>query len=99
MDTSTNNTRFANSGCVEAQTANTPTAIQVIWSHCAANCGGRCALRFEVEDGRAVGVGSCPASAPDGTPLPQACVRERRMLAWAQSPLRLKWPLKRTGPR
>ena len=99
MQPSNSRSCFANSGYVEAQTANTPTAIQVIWSHCAANCGGRCALRFEVEDGRAVGVGSCPASAPDGTPLPQACVRGRRMLAWAESPLRLKWPLKRTGPR
>ena len=44
-------------------------------------------------------MGSCAAETPDGTPLPQACVRGRRMLAWAESPLRLKWPLKRTGPR
>ena len=78
----------------------TPIAAeQTIWNHCAANCGGRCALRFTIENGRAACVGSCAAETPDGAPLPQACVRGRRMLAWAESPLRLKWPLKRTGPR
>ena len=78
----------------------TPVAAeQAIWSHCAANCGGRCALRFTIESGRAVSVDSCAAETSDGAPLPQACVRGRRMLAWAESPQRLKWPLKRTGPR
>ena len=70
-----------------------------IWNHCAANCGGRCALRFDIEADRVTRVGSCAAETPDGTPLPQACVRGRRMLAWAESPLRLKWPLKRTRLR
>ena len=76
-----------------------PSGARAIWNHCAANCGGRCALRFDIEADRVTRVGSCAAETPEGAPLPQACVRGRRMLAWAESPLRLKWPLKRTGPR
>ena len=100
MNASIDNTHATNSADAKMQTAYATNAdTRTIWNHCAANCGGRCALRFTIENGRATSVGSCAAETPDGVPLPQACVRGRRMLAWAESPLRLKWPFKRTGPR
>ena len=47
-----------------------PSGARTIWNHCAANCGGRCALRFDIEADRVTGVGSCAAETPDGTPAP-----------------------------
>ncbi len=62
-----------------------------IWNHCAADCPGRCPLLFHVKDGRALSVTSNPQA--------RACARGRSMPEWMNSPHRLRYPLKRTGPR
>ncbi len=66
---------------------------RVVWSHCQVNCGGRCALKLGVRDGRIVRVGT-----DDVSPEPlqaRACVRGRAMRGWVDSPERLLYPQRR----
>lgn len=58
---------------------------------CAIDCPGRCPLRFTLRDGEVATVTADKRAA--------ACQRGRAMRAWMNSPDRLMWPMKRTGPR
>ena len=58
---------------------------------CAIDCPGRCPLELHLRDG-----GLARVSANKAAP---ACHRGLSMRAWANSPDRLMWPLRRVGPR
>ena len=58
---------------------------------CAIDCPGRCPLELHLRDGELARV-STNKAAP-------ACHRGLSMRAWANSPDRLMWPLRRVGPR
>lgn len=58
---------------------------------CAIDCPGRCPLELHLRNGELARV-----SANKATP---ACHRGLSMRAWANSPDRLMWPLRRVGPR
>ena len=58
---------------------------------CAIDCPGRCPLELHLRDGELTRV-SANKAAP-------ACHRGLSMRAWANSPDRLMWPLRRVGPR
>ena len=58
---------------------------------CAIDCPGRCPLELHLRDGELARV-SANKAAP-------ACHRGLSMRAWANSPNRLMWPLRRVGPR
>ena len=58
---------------------------------CAIDCPGRCPLELHLRDGELARV-SANKAAP-------ACHRGLPMRAWANSPDRLMWPLRRVGPR
>ena len=58
---------------------------------CAIDCPGRCPLELHLRDGELTRV-SANKAAP-------ACPRGLSMRAWANSPDRLMWPLRRVGPR
>ena len=58
---------------------------------CAIDCPGRCPLELHLRDGELARV-----SANEAAP---ACHRGLSMRAWANSPDRLMWPLRRVGPR
>lgn len=58
---------------------------------CAIDCPGRCPLELYLRDGELARV-SANKAAP-------ACHRGLSMRAWANSPDRLMWPLRRVGPR
>lgn len=58
---------------------------------CAIDCPGRCPLELHLLDGELARV-SANKAAP-------ACHRGLSMRAWANSPDRLMWPLRRVGPR
>ena len=58
---------------------------------CAIDCPGRCPLELHLCDGELARV-SANKAAP-------ACHRGLSMRAWANSPDRLMWPLRRVGPR
>ncbi len=58
---------------------------------CAIDCPGRCPLKLHMRDGELVCV-RARKEAP-------ACHRGLAMRAWANSPDRLMWPLRRVGPR
>ena len=58
---------------------------------CAIDCPGRCPLELHLRDGELARV-SANKAAP-------ACRRGLSMRAWANSPDRLMWPLRRVGPR
>jgi anaerobic dimethyl sulfoxide reductase subunit A len=60
-----------------------------------ADCGGRCVLKVHVKDGVAIRV-----ETDDGEePQLRACARGRAFRKHVYSPDRLKFPLKRVGPR
>lgn len=58
---------------------------------CAIDCPGRCPLALKLRDGELAGV-RADKVAP-------ACHRGLSMRAWANSPDRLMWPMRRVGPR
>ncbi len=58
---------------------------------CAIDCPGRCPLELHLRDGELARV-SANKAAP-------ACHRGLSMRAWANSPDRLMWPMRRVGPR
>ena len=58
---------------------------------CAIDCPGRCPLELHLRDGELTRV-SANKAAP-------ACHRGLSMRAWANSPDRLMWPMRRVGPR
>ncbi|MFT0848802.1 DMSO/selenate family reductase complex A subunit [Actinomycetaceae bacterium L2_0104] len=69
---------------------------KVVWNSCLVNCGSRCALRFQVKDGRIV------RELPDNTgtdtlvePTLRPCVRGRSLRRRVYNPDRIKKPLRR----
>ncbi len=69
---------------------------QVVWTHCAVNCGSCCALQCHVKDGEIVYVESDNTGSSElGDPQLRACLRGRSIRRWLQSPDRLNTPLKR----
>jgi len=69
---------------------------KIVKTTCAYDCGGRCILKVEVEDGKAVNIRSEKGS---GYNKLNACIRGRNNLNKLYHPDRLKYPLKRIGKR
>ncbi|GAB47089.1 DMSO/selenate family reductase complex A subunit [Mobilicoccus pelagius] len=91
-------------GTKEAPATPAPGAIppkgRTVWSACVVNCGSRCPLRLQVQDGTVVRV--LPDDTGDDSLLGRqirACVRGRNMRQRIYNPDRIKKPLKRVGKR
>lgn len=72
---------------------------QTVLQSCGFNCGSRCQLRLQVEDGRVAWVETDNAPDSENLPALRACLCGRAWGHWVHSPQRLNYPLKRTGPR
>ncbi|HYE91864.1 MAG TPA: molybdopterin-dependent oxidoreductase, partial [Terriglobales bacterium] len=71
----------------------------VVTSTCGHNCGGRCVVNAHVRDNRIVKISTDPRKwTPEMPPL-HACVRGFGQLERMNHPDRLRFPLRRTGPR
>ena len=71
------------------------TKEKVIWTACATHCGGICRLKVHVKEGVIARI-----EADDGEePQLRACLRGRAMRQRVYAPDRLKYPLRRVGPR
>lgn len=81
----------AASGKASGQTRGVFPAETRTPAFCAIDCPGRCPLELHLRDGELARV-SANKAAP-------ACHRGLSMRAWANSPDRLMWPLRRVGPR
>lgn len=79
------------SGQTRPQTRDVFSAETHAPAFCAIDCPGRCPLELHLCDGELARV-SANKAAP-------ACNRGLSMRAWANSPDRLMWPLRRVGPR
>lgn len=72
----------------------------VFWSSCVVNCGSRCPLRLHVQDGVVVRVETDNLGDDEfGSHQVRACVRGRSVRQRIYNPDRLKYPMKRVGPR
>ncbi|MBI2878038.1 MAG: molybdopterin-dependent oxidoreductase [Candidatus Tectomicrobia bacterium] len=73
----------------------TPATTRIVPTTCADNCGGNCLLRVHVQDGVIRRIET------DDGPEPQlrACARGRAYRQRVYSPDRLKYPMRRSGPR
>ncbi|MCR2034872.1 DMSO/selenate family reductase complex A subunit [Adlercreutzia mucosicola] len=75
---------------------------EVFWGTCKSDgCGQTiCPLRYHVKDGAITLVEADDRGDGEfGGVQARCCLRGRSMRQWHQHPDRLKWPLKRTGPR
>ena len=71
----------------------------VVTSTCGHNCGGRCVVNAHVVDDRIVKISTDPARwTPDLPPL-HACARGVGQIERVYHPDRLKYPMRRVGPR
>jgi anaerobic dimethyl sulfoxide reductase subunit A len=71
----------------------------IVTSTCGHNCGGRCVVNAHVSDGRIVHISTDQRRwNPDHPPLP-ACARGVGQIERTYHPDRLKYPMRRTGPR
>jgi anaerobic dimethyl sulfoxide reductase subunit A len=71
----------------------------VVTSTCGHNCGGRCVVNAHVIDGRIVRISTDTRRwNPDHPPLP-ACARGVGQIERIYHPDRLKYPMRRSGPR
>jgi anaerobic dimethyl sulfoxide reductase subunit A len=71
----------------------------IVTSTCGHNCGGRCVVNAHVSDGRIVHISTDARRwNPDHPPLP-ACARGVGQIERTYHPDRLKYPMRRTGPR
>ncbi len=68
----------------------------IIRTTSAFDCGGRCPLRVHVKDGRITRVEGDDAEEPDQL---RTCLRCRALRQYVYHPARLKYPLKRDGPK
>lgn len=74
-------------------------ATRIVHTFDQGNCGGRCILHAQVEDGRITRLSTdTPAAAGDTPPL-RACPRGMRSCETFLGPDRLLYPQKRVGPR
>ena len=75
------------------------TGEQVITSTCGHNCGGRCVVNAHVNDGKITRISTDARRwNPEHPPLP-ACARGVGQIERTYHPDRLKYPMRRTGPR
>ena len=71
----------------------------VVTSTCAHNCGGRCVVNAHVKDGAIVRISTDPRKwTPEMPPL-TACVRGFGAAERVNHPDRLRYPMRRVGPR
>ena len=71
----------------------------IVTSTCGHNCGGRCVVNAHVSDGRIVHISTDARRwNPDHPPLP-ACARGVGQIERTYHPDRLKYPMRRGGPR
>ncbi|HJQ58638.1 MAG TPA: molybdopterin-dependent oxidoreductase [Vineibacter sp.] len=71
----------------------------IVTSTCGHNCGGRCVVNAHVADGRIVKISTDPGRwNPELPPLP-ACARGVGQIERTYHPDRLKYPMRRVGPR
>jgi anaerobic dimethyl sulfoxide reductase subunit A len=71
----------------------------IVTSTCGHNCGGRCVVNAHVRDGRIVKISTDPRKwTPEMPPL-HACVRGFGQAERMNHPDRLRFPMRRTGPR
>ncbi|WP_422003160.1 molybdopterin-containing oxidoreductase family protein [Reyranella sp.] len=71
----------------------------VITSTCGHNCGGRCVVNAHVVDDRIVRISTDPARWQPELPPLHACARGVGQIERLYHPDRLKFPMRRTGPR
>lgn len=71
----------------------------VITSTCGHNCGGRCVVNAHVVDGRIVRISTDPRKWEPELPPLHACARGVGQIERVYHPERLKYPLRRSGPR
>ena len=73
---------------------------QEFWGYCSTNCIGRCALQVRVKNGVINSIGTDDTGSDQyGEHQLRACLRGRSMRKLVYSPDRLRYPLKRAGPR
>jgi anaerobic dimethyl sulfoxide reductase subunit A len=83
----------------EAPRAPSKPGETVVTSTCGHNCGGRCVVNAHVVDGRIAKISTDARRwNPDHPPLP-ACARGVGQIERVYHPDRLKYPMRRTGPR
>jgi anaerobic dimethyl sulfoxide reductase subunit A len=83
----------------EAPRAAAKPGETVVTSTCGHNCGGRCVVNAHVRDGRMVHISTDARRwNPDHPPLP-ACARGVGQIERTYHPDRLKYPMRRIGPR
>jgi len=70
---------------------------KIVRTTSAFDCGGRCPLRFHVTDGEIKRVEGDDSADADGQL--RACLRCRSIRGYVYNPERVKYPLKRTGPK
>ena len=83
----------------EAPRAVAKAGETIVTSTCGHNCGGRCVVNAHVSDGRIVHISTDARRwNPEHPPLP-ACARGVGQIERTYHPDRLKYPMRRTGPR
>ncbi len=71
--------------------------VKIVRTTSAFDCGGRCPLRFHVKDGKIIRIEGDDTADPDKQL--RACLRCRSLRGYLYHPDRLKYPLKRAGPK
>jgi len=72
---------------------------RIVTSACPHDCGGGCIVNAHVRDGRIVRISTQPGPWKPFDPPLHACVRGFATLDRTYAPDRLRYPLRRTGPR
>ncbi len=74
---------------------------KVVWSACTVNCGSRCPLKFHVSNGviKSVSTDDTGTDREWGKHQVRACLRGRSIRQRIYNPDRIKYPMKRVGPR
>ena len=71
--------------------------VKIIRTTSAFDCGGRCPLRLHVKDGKVIRVEGDDSA--DSDKQLRTCIRCRALRQYIYHPERLKYPLKRAGPK
>ncbi|NVM44169.1 MAG: molybdopterin-dependent oxidoreductase [Candidatus Lokiarchaeota archaeon] len=71
--------------------------VKIIRTTSAFDCGGRCPLRFHVKDGKIIRVEGDDSA--DSDKQLRTCIRCRAIRQYIYHPERLRYPLKRAGPK
>ncbi|MCP4682801.1 MAG: molybdopterin-dependent oxidoreductase [Desulfobacterales bacterium] len=70
--------------------------IKIVRSTSTFDCGGRCPIKLHVKDGEIIRIEGDDADEPDQL---RTCLRCRAIRKYVHHPERLKYPLKRVGPK